>query len=279
MNQQLVDLFHPHAAGNYQTITPEMAAEWLNFNTVNRLFRPHHAAAIARAIQAGEWQDIGGPILFSNETPPVLLDGQHRLSACVIARMPIRAPVIWGLDRKKVMAVIDTGITRSNADHAHLAGHRNAAVFAATVRALYAIKSRNANITSYLKITALDQEAMSSRHPRLDDSITTCLSCGAVSRSMAAAVHYCAAELVGQRQRADEFAEVLRTGVPNYPGDAAHFAREWIAKKGTSERNGRARSFQMLVWGWNNFATKSPVARRKSVQETMEIDGLDVDKI
>ena len=68
---------------NQETITPELAAEFLKKNKSNRPLSSKHVIALAGSIERGEWMFTGESIKFSESD--TLLDGQHRLSAIVMA--------------------------------------------------------------------------------------------------------------------------------------------------------------------------------------------------
>lgn len=77
------------------TITPKMAFEWLKKNTRNRPPSPMVVERYAEQMKSGEWTLTGDPIRFSDVG--VLLDGQHRLAACVLADKPFQSVVVRGV--------------------------------------------------------------------------------------------------------------------------------------------------------------------------------------
>lgn len=78
-----------------ETISPQMAEEYLAHNTRNRKIVAAHVDAIARDIRAGNWMMNAQPICFSRSGR--LLNGQHRLSAVLQAGEAIEVPVMRGL--------------------------------------------------------------------------------------------------------------------------------------------------------------------------------------
>jgi hypothetical protein len=65
-----------------QTVTPEQAAEYLKQNTGNfRSIDRSRVARYAKEIKVGQWKLTGDTIKF--DTDGMLVDGQHRLIACV----------------------------------------------------------------------------------------------------------------------------------------------------------------------------------------------------
>ena len=78
-----------------ETITPQVAEEYLTHNTRNRKIVAAHVDAIARDIRAGNWMMNAQPICFARDGR--LLNGQHRLSAVMQAGEAIEVPVMRGL--------------------------------------------------------------------------------------------------------------------------------------------------------------------------------------
>ena len=67
-----------------------------------------------------------------------VMDGQHRLLACIMAAMPIRSLVARGVDRD-VFPVLDTGKNRTPGDVIGIAGYQNRVAIASTARGLILI--------------------------------------------------------------------------------------------------------------------------------------------
>lgn len=97
------------------TVTPALAREWLERNTINRPLRPSVVRGLVNSYVRGEHRVTHQGLAFCKSGE--LLDGQHRLTA--IAEMPstfqIQMLVTSGLDREAFEA-IDIGIRRSPAD-------------------------------------------------------------------------------------------------------------------------------------------------------------------
>lgn len=81
-------------------VTPEMARFWLEeTNTGNRQIQRHQVVKIKRDILSGNWMANAQPICFAgdpfsdNPADVRLLNGQHRLQACVEADEPIEVPI------------------------------------------------------------------------------------------------------------------------------------------------------------------------------------------
>lgn len=95
-------------------VTPQMASDWLKFNTDNRPLRRSVVDGFKYAMTRGEYITTHQGIAFSEDG--VLLDGQHRLTAISELRdgaFPML--VTWGVS-KDAFKVMDIGIRRTAAD-------------------------------------------------------------------------------------------------------------------------------------------------------------------
>ena len=94
-----------------ETITPEIATEYLKANTKNYRGKLSRAKVIqyAEDMKAGRWELNGEAIEFNEDG--VLVNGQHRLAAIVYAKIPIQMAVIRGV--KKGVTIYDIGFNRT----------------------------------------------------------------------------------------------------------------------------------------------------------------------
>jgi hypothetical protein len=112
-------------------ITPEVAKEILKGNTHNRFTNTRLLKTLTAAFEQGEYRFNGQPIQISRDG--VLLDGQHRLLACVASGVTIDCLVIWDADPES-QETMDTGRARSVADILRLRGYPNQNLTAAVAR-------------------------------------------------------------------------------------------------------------------------------------------------
>ena len=87
------------------TLTPELATELLEHNTLNRPLNQSHVQRIARQIMDDKWRFNGDTIKVAKTGD--VLDGQHRLWAVLEAKRPIETVVVRGIERE-AFATIDT---------------------------------------------------------------------------------------------------------------------------------------------------------------------------
>lgn len=87
------------------TLTPELATELLERNTLNRPLSDQHVSRIARQIKAGKWRFNGDTIKIADTND--ILDGQHRLWAVIESKVPVETILVRGIERD-AFATIDT---------------------------------------------------------------------------------------------------------------------------------------------------------------------------
>lgn len=93
-----------------ERITPEIATDYLKRNTNNyRKMSRSKIFQYARDMKKGQWQLNGQPIVF--DANGTLKDGQHRLSAVIVAKTPVDMAVAYGVDAN--VNIFDVGVMRT----------------------------------------------------------------------------------------------------------------------------------------------------------------------
>lgn len=191
-------------------ITPDLATEWLNANTENRPLRESSVLVLARDMREGRWKVNGEAIKWSSDG--ILLDGQHRLFACIEAGVPFTTMVTFGLD-PEVFATLDRGRRRTPADSLALLGEPNAEVLAAAVKKLAQLK-RGVLFQHGPASTVGPEETIEvlGQHPRIRESIPFSRKVGRLAPpSLSTFLHF----MFTQRDRAlaDWFMDRLGSGI------------------------------------------------------------------
>jgi len=106
-------------SANVVTITPEGAAKLLESNTRNRKLRKKIVSRLARDMASDNWAQNGESIKISKDGR--LIDGQHRLHACIEAGVPFRILLIRGLD-DETQKTMDRNFPRAFSDTLHWQG-------------------------------------------------------------------------------------------------------------------------------------------------------------
>lgn len=201
-----------------ETITPDQARTWLaqaegqNY----RRFRPAYAKGLAEAMRAGEWRQNGAAVVF--DTDGILIDGQHRLNACVLAGVPFKTVVYRGAVET---LTIDTGLRRTFADWLEHKGEPFPKTLAAAVRWQYvfdcggiskAAESRN-------RISAEQAQAIFARHPGLRDAVKDTYQLRDLLTHSTATILLYQFRCAAPRETADQFLHLLATGEHLNVGD------------------------------------------------------------
>lgn len=91
-------------------ITPEMAKRWLEKNPYNRNISRRTVETYAEAMRRNEWHSNGESICFDEDGN--LINGQHRLAACILANTPFCSTVVTGV-LKQDSYIYDKGRNRT----------------------------------------------------------------------------------------------------------------------------------------------------------------------
>lgn len=108
----------PEVSVSIETITPDVAIAMLERNVKNRNLN-HKTNKYKGAMERGEWLLNGETIVFDNDGN--LLDGQHRLDACVSSGVPFTTVVVRGI-HSKAQETMDMGRKRSVSDFLKMRG-------------------------------------------------------------------------------------------------------------------------------------------------------------
>lgn len=113
---------HTITPADAEWITPLQAKEWLGTNFNNRRLNERSIAKLIGALERNEWNVNGETIKF--DVDGNLIDGQHRLWACLQSNTGLRSLVVRDLPRK-VQETVDTGKPRTVANILGMRGYAN----------------------------------------------------------------------------------------------------------------------------------------------------------
>jgi hypothetical protein len=218
----------PHA--ERKLITPEYARTLLEKNTKNRTLRTAVVTRYAKEMLSGNWRLTGETIKLAKDGS--VLDGQHRLYACVESGVPFVAYVVDELD-PEIFAYIDAGTPRRVADALHVSGEINAALLAAALGWLWRIEQ--GTISQRHRGSRLNNDAALSlleRHPGLREFATACNGTHALTKIGKTSI-VCACYYLFSRQNrplADEFMRKLATGVQLQADEPVYLLREKLLR-------------------------------------------------
>lgn len=125
---------------NIQTITPAIARHYLQRNQNNRVVTQRHVEFLADAMMSDNWNLNGEAIKV--DVKGNLLDGQHRLEACLKAGVSFKTLVVEGLDTESFVTM-DTGRKRTSGDLLSIEGVKNYNMVSAIIRSYIECRKGN----------------------------------------------------------------------------------------------------------------------------------------
>lgn len=258
---------------NVVTITPEMAEDLLGKNTRNRNVSKGLVDAYARDMASNAWQFTGEAIKLSKGGK--LLDGQHRLLACIKAETPFTTLIVYELD-DAAQDVLDTGRGRKFSDVLVMNGTAHAHRTAATCKWMITIK--NGFNQGQSRVNHSELLDTFRRHEAINNSVHLVEGAYGISQSLLAAIHYIGANLIDKEPFANEFVSIFITG-NSYDGCAAHAWRERIVRMKASQNRIRRPNMMIgSIHAWNLFS-RGQAIKMFRIPESAKIEGLDVDLI
>ena len=123
-----------------ETISPSMAAKWLQKMVNNRTLSQAKAIEYAVAIDDARWVVNGETIKFDADGN--LIDGQHRLQGCVLADKPFKSYVAYGIADPEAFATVDVGKNRSHGDVFSIAGYPSCNIASGAALLIYQYKNK-----------------------------------------------------------------------------------------------------------------------------------------
>lgn len=244
------------------TITPEKAGELLAMNTNNRNMNKAAVKKYADDMREGLWQYNGDPIRVSATN--VLLDGQHRLQACVQSGVSFECELIENLP-DEVRPTIDTGRKRSAADVLNImtgSSMANGGIAAAGRQVLnYVCGMHPSQSQSTPAIVRLLQ-----RYPDITESYRLASKCnGILVPGPLAAILFIGTRQPTFEKRAKAFVEAVKSGADMQEGDPRLAIREAFINK---RMGGAGNRIPNVTWcfiatarAWNAWVTGRELQR------------------
>ena len=171
--KQLVDKVMGDQGVVIRVITPSMATKMLELNQINRPLSDHHVARIAQQIKNGLWRFNGDSIKIAKNND--VLDGQHRLWACIMADTPIKTVIVRDIDPNAFSTIDTLRKPRAGADVLALAGlerYRRETSAALTWLLRFQRKLLPSNMSGRNRIENSDIEDAWAAHPSMVDAVS-----------------------------------------------------------------------------------------------------------
>lgn len=249
---------------DFVTMTPAKAKELLAKNTHNRPANKKHVNGLAKDMLAGRWKPNGDTIRVGNGR---LIDGQHRLIACVQSGVSFETLLVTGIEND-VFDTIDTGKRRGGADTLAVHGRKNYTLLAAAVVIveLYYSGRAGLRLTYGGGATNADYLEWVKKYVGLVDSVEHCSTrtTRLVQPSIMSACHYIFSKI--DPALADDFIERLSTGENVTKDSPMSKLRERLLQNYTSlKKMDRAHIFTMIVRAWNHERSGKNLKRLRAV--------------
>lgn len=247
-----------------ETVTPEQATRYLEGNTHNRPIKGGTVDDYASQMKRKLWLLNGEAIVF--DFTGKLLDGQHRLWACIESQTSFETVIVRGVD-PDTFSTIDTGSKRSAGDVLHIAGiAKNEKTVAAAAcvcldyRAGIIKTGGKGKLVGGLKRTTTRTDVLKfvEKNPQLQTWVERALSQSTWVRPYAANI-----------------SAVLYLGSLKYREQAEEFMVGWLSgenlgskspvlalrnRLGTEKRMLRATRVGLIIHAWNAFVDKRPLS-------------------
>lgn len=255
---------------NIITITPEMATALLELNTSNRPLSRARVRMYADQMKRGQWK-INGESIKTSCNPLTgkirLLDGQHRLVACVESGVSFKTLAVSDLE-ESVFSVIDRGKARGNHDVLAIAGIKNGSHIAPAVKYFICLEAglNPRNKDAIMLISGEDVLDYTRRH---FDHVEWAYQHGRRVTSAIGGIRTAwiifagiVAQERGERDSVDAFLQPMVTGENLVNGDPRLALRNWVI------RNGNTRSGALTI---ENVATYIRVYNQWVAGESLKL--------
>lgn len=237
------------------TVTPEVASEMLEWNTRNRAVTNSTVDDYARHMKQGSFSYTRVPIIFSEER---LIDGQHRLFACIQAGSSFEVDIAFGAP-DDAFDKIDNGKRRTAGDIFSIHGVANYNLASSAIR--WVMRHELNSMMEFpqgKRPTSGELYEFYLRHIGIQDYMQTgrlVSKAKLASPSLMIALHYIFAKK--NKHQADEFFERVVSGVGfSSQNDPAYKLREKLL----DDRSGHERLNDLavgayVVQAWNAMRT------------------------
>jgi hypothetical protein len=253
-------------------ITPQLAQNFMLKNVKNRKLNPRYVEAIARDMKNGNWVFNGDAIRFSSDG--ILLDGQHRLAACIASSTVFKTLLIKNID-EDAMITIDGGKRRTYSDHLKIQGYENASGISTALSYLMMIATQVSKVQGTTVFTKADYDAVLDKHKGIMESAALAKSSFYRSDALLAAIHYIATQ-TGHEDRADNFLQTWKDGQMNYADDPIVFIRNMLLKEHIKIKKMKSEHKNKLIMlSWQKFNNLEGIKRARLSSIKFCMDGWD----
>ena len=251
------------------TLTPDQCASMLRADkTKNRQLSKDVVRAYARDMKAGNWEVNGEAVVLNGGSS--ILNGQHRLAACVEAGVPFTTAMIKGAP-KEVFASFDQGYKRSFANILDTLNVPYATTCGAITASLYRLKAQDrvrGRLTpgELMPIFRKNQKKIvqaastiyveTKLRPLGSGALGTIVICGGAT--------------------GEKFLDIMKTGVPAYRNCPVHLLRETLLRLKVNKTMPNTRVQMWTAIGCFNHLTEHlPMEKIRWTEDCSPINGFN----
>lgn len=270
------------------TVTPEMAGGWLQkSNFDNRNLRPARVTQYMGDMQRGEWRLTGEPLIFADTGR--VLNGQHRLTACVQGKVSFVTLVVNGVP-EDYLEHIDSGLPRNIGDVLKFRGHGKWSNEVGQVAKLLICLRRGIHMGNRTSIREIGNEAVVKVAERNMDEILEALRFSnnlyvkvGVPRRLWAAFMFETWQI--DRDTAGKMFYAIQTGADLKIGSPVLALRNWATVQGRATKDRRARISDHQVFvafhkGWNLHRAGKDIQNLRHYDRFIQpLDGMEWDQV
>ena len=244
---------------NQITITPDQAKKLLLNNETNRPQTLSVIKEYAKDMREGKWELNGETIKLNADGG--LLDGQHRLEACILADRAFDTFIVQ-VESDNAFDTIDIGKKRTGADTFHVQGEKNAALLASVMRLVVEYEKMGKVSATSFKVTSRTLRESLGRHPTVRQSVSYAGSrrVNFTNGTVIGFCHYVFSKI--DDTAALVFMDQLCLAEGLVKTDAAYILKEkLIAEKLAASKYQVRNSYSvaLIFKAWNAFRSGSPI--------------------
>ena len=236
---------------SFEKITPAQAKVYLGNNPNYRKLSERRAKNLARIIKGGGWEENGQSIIFGQNGE--LIDGQHRLGACVVSGVAIWSVVVWGV---KFSNEIDRNQPRRFSDSLYAKKYKNVTSLAAVINKQWRMENGILDDVSMCLKTPSITELWDAfeRHPRLEHYTKKAKRSSAMIADSIMGFLYYQFSLIN-KDAADLFVDHLVSGENMKARDPIMKLRERLTKdkltRNVSKKISTIEKMAIIIKAWN----------------------------
>jgi hypothetical protein len=259
-------------------ITREVALRMLERNKKNRPLNEIHVKVLKDTLLAGDMILNGETIIF--DVNDNLLNGQHRLHACVESGVAWDAIVVRGIDTD-AFRTLDGGKKRTAADALAMCGEVHTNQLSAAAQALISFVDFGGvlrhSTSGSRKATAPAVQRILAAHPGLRQSVQAMSKNRLFNNQYGYVLHYLFSTV--DKRLAADFADVLASGHTDI-GRPFVRLRETLIEYGSRNDMRRKNSAKAIkAFNAERLGDRPKMFKFSDTEEFPEIDGLDYESI